>query len=282
MYCPRCGAKVADKETICPECMVSIRKPNVRKYCTNCGKELKKEAKSCSCGTIVPEGAESPKAIIVSPKTTPEPPKGPETVGIAKMEPEACPKCGKAMQKGWVSCPFCGWKPDVPESQPVKVETQNNDSQDENPQKKSKLPAWAEVLGVIFLALAIVFGVVFFKEIVLGDLTGGGMQSTPTPQPSSWTFHLNDSRFSSGYSATIRIYEESGSLWMDYNGNDFMNFSKSNISFTHKLLMYSKTVDGVAMYSSTCPAPFNKYMWGLSSDKQTLYYLTTRWVKFTR
>lgn len=270
MYCPRCGANVADKETICPECMVSIRKPNVRKYCTNCGKELKKEAKSCSCGTIVPEGAESPKAIIVSPKTTPEPPKGLETVGIAKMEPEACPKCGKEMQRGWVSCPHCGWKPNVTESQSVETK-QNNDNEKFT---------WKRAVGLLLIAFV---GFFIWAWAQGGDPASDSSNGSGSGKESkSWTFNLNDSRFSSGYSATIRIYEESGSLWMDYNGNDFMNFSKSNISFTHKLLMYSKTVDGVDMYSSTCPAPFNKYMWGLSSDKQTLYYLTTRWVKFTR
>lgn len=189
-----------------------------------------------------------------------------------------CPRCGSQVKDGEKFCSNCGvsiWNPNVTESQ--SVETKQN-TVDENVWTR-KL-TWKEVVGILLVAFVGIFIWAWAqsRDPVSDSSNGSGSGK----ESKSWTFNLSDNELFSGYSAKVRIYEESGSLYMDYNGQDFMNLSKSNLSFSHKLLMYDKTVDGIDMYLSTCPAPFNKYMWGLSGDKRTLYYLSGYRIVFTR
>ncbi len=187
-----------------------------------------------------------------------------------------CPRCGSQLKGGEKFCPNCGvsiWNPNVTESQSVETKQNTNDR---------NLSRTEVVVGLI-LAVVVLFILILTETFPSDSSNGSGSNGSGSGKESkSWTFNLSDNELFSGYSAKVRIYEESGSLYMDYNGQDFMNLSKSNLSFSHKLLMYDKTVDGIDMYSSTCPAPFNKYMWGLSGDKRTLYYLSGYRIVFTR
>ena len=76
------------------------------------------------------------------------------------------------------------------------------------------------------------------------------------------------------FSATVTICSKGDHLYMDYDGDDLLDLRKTNLSFKHKYMSLEKTEDGIDMYNHSCPSPFDQCMWGISSDRKTLYYLT--------
>lgn len=89
MFCPRCGKKVEEKETVCPSCMCSINKPYTIKYCKKCGRRVEGETGVCACGNIL-----DPKKKGIVGETEPT---------IMKY----CPRCGERMNSRETICPVC-------------------------------------------------------------------------------------------------------------------------------------------------------------------------------
>jgi len=121
--CPKCGASIQGRKSVCPECGTRLRNPPKTK-CPSCGELIPKNSKTCStCGAEIAKKKpkaksktatkteEQPKIILAET----EAPRDKEKDIRSKIDQELgdesgsrCLVCGTTIEKELKECPTCG------------------------------------------------------------------------------------------------------------------------------------------------------------------------------
>lgn len=310
-YCPRCGERLDIEETICPKCLALINNPYiVKKYCGKCGQKLvdgscskcKKMAKSsiekekvqgkdneldvkhCPvCGKELSSDAvfcSNCFSVLV------EEPQKVEKIEKISKNAEANQEVYNGVSSGCSSKNMDSSSAKVLKRNPHITDSTKNESASKElsspPQPQKEENGGKNWVRVAILLFWIGFALYcFLPKGFFSNLLSGDSEKQSEVQLISWTYKLDDSAINEKYSATVRIYEQHAgegpkTLWISYEGDDIITWTYSKnpkkLSFSDKMLFYDKTVDGIDYYTSTTPAPFDKYMWALSGDRSTLFY----------